>query len=720
MMQRRQFLKTTALLGGGVAIGFHLTGCDQVPYPGSADDVRPNAFLQLNSTGEIVLQLHKSEMGQGVYTAMATLAAEEIGIHPSELKIEHAQFHPEFRDPSFKVMITGGSSSLSTSFLPLREAGAVMGALLRHAASYQLGVKQERLTLQNGMAGFEDKKVSFAELLPVARKLPMPSDVALRSASDFRYIGKFDQRLDSRDKVTGKAMFGLDSSYPDALTAVLVRCPHSGGSLKKFDAKEAKGKPGVESIFEIDGKIAVVAKGYWQARQAANIIDVEWNKGPFEGLSQSDLLTRRKALLDSEDRRKAEEIGDETLFAGEDYSAEYQAPYLAHATMEPMNALAAVTQNGLEIWTGIQAIDLARNAIADATGFTPEEITIHNTMLGGGFGRRLTPDYMVEAAQLAVHLKKPVKLIWSREDDMRHDFYRPAAMARMSAKLSGNKVNGIYSELVAPSIFKSFLPMVTNTLLPNWVPDKAHRYLGDMASGYDPSATEGVIKSPYQFPYARTDYIEEPSPVQVGYWRSVGHSQNAFFMESFVDELAHQAEQDPLDFRLRLLPPDSPYRAVLKLAAEKAGWGNPQEGRYQGLAFHESFGTPVAQVVDVSIEHGQIRVHKVVCVLDCGLAVNPDIVKMQMESGIVFGLTAALKGEISFQDGAVQQSNFHNYELLRLFETPEIEVYRIDSQASPSGVGEPGVPPIAAAVANAVFVATGQRLRSLPLRLAAS
>lgn len=719
-IHRRQFLKTSALMGGGIAVGFHLSGCEQPPNPGSADGVSPNAFLQLNSAGEIVLQLHKTEMGQGVYTGMATLAAEELGIDPSELRIVHAEFHPAFRDPEMRVMVTGGSSSLKGAFQPIREAAAVMAALLRHAASYQMGVPQERIFLRSGHAIYEQKSVSFTELLPAARKLPVPDSTSLKAASDFRYIGKYDQRLDSRDKVTGKAQFGLDAQYPDALTAVLLRCPHFGGKLAAFDATQAREKPGVHDIFELDGAIAVVASGYWAARQAANLVEAQWDQGPLAGTTTADMAKQRLQLLDSDDRRVAEDEGDEASFTGATLTALYQVPYLAHGTMEPMNALAVVQGDLLEIWTGNQALDIARSAVADAVGFRPEQVIIHNSMLGGGFGRRLNADYIVEAAKLAVHLGKPVKLVWSREDDIRHDHYRPGAAARLTAKIDNGRVTGLHAELACPSLLKYFVPSVTNSLLPAWVPDRLHSLVGDVISGYDPTVIEGVAKSVYQFGYARTDYIEEKAPVPVGFWRSVGHSHNGFFMESFVDELAHSLKQDPVAFRLSLLPAGGRHQAVLNLAATRAGWGNPKAGQFQGVALHESFNTIVAQVVDLSVAHGQIKVHRVVCALDCGLAVNPDIVRMQMEGGIIFGLTAALRGQITLRDGAVQQSNFHDYELLRLFESPEIEVVIADSQADPTGVGEPGVPPIAPAVANAVFAATGQRLRELPLRVAAA
>ena len=382
-----------------------------------------------------------------------------------------------------------------------------------------------------------------------------------------------------------------------------------------------------------------------------------------------------------------------------------------------MNALAVVSPESIEIWTGNQSPDIALSAIADATGYRREQIRIHNQMLGGGFGRRILSDYLVEAARVAQLSGFPIKVVWSREDDMRGDFYRPNSSVKMSATIDNNVVTSLQAKVAAPSIMGQFVGAVSNTLMPQWVPDGLHNKLAGLAASSDPAATEGLVENDYQFPYMRTDYIMQETSIPIGYWRSVGHSQNAFFMESFIDELAARTGQDPLQFRLNHLPADSRRRKVIEEAAARADWGKPEAGQFQGIAVHESFHTMVAQVVSVSIEAKKIKVHKVVCVVECGIAVNPDIVSAQMEGGIVFALTAALKGDITVVDGAVQQSNFHNYEMLRMNETPEIEVHIMPSAESPTGVGEPGVPPLAPALANAVFAASGQRLRQLPLKL---
>lgn len=717
-IRRRRFIQGSAAVGGSLVLGVNLTGCGPTPLPHAAStDLQPNAFLQLSPDGQITLQLHKSEMGQGTYTGMATMAAEELNMPPSMLHIEQAQFHPDFIDPDFYVMLTGGSSSIRTSFEPLRKAAASLAYLLRSAAAEQAGVDIATVVLRDGNVYVGDLEMEPASLIDRARQQELPEEVPLKAARDYRFIGKHNARLDARAKVTGQADFGLDAQYPGALSTVLVRCPHFGGSLKSFDASAALASPGVEQVLEVDGAVAVLAGNYWQARQAANKIRVEWNKGPLAGVSSRALRAQRHELAKTEEGKQVEEVGEASAAVGERFEAFYDVPLLAHATMEPMNALAVANDDGIEIWSGMQGVQLALDAIERATGVERSRIRLHNHFLGGGFGRRIQNDYVVEAARIAQLSGKPVRLVWSREDDTRHDFYRPDATALMAATIDGDSVSSMQIKAVAPSIFGQFLPLMTRSLLPRWLPSGIHDGIGNMAAGSDPSASEGLIHTPYNFAYKRSNYVMQDVSAPLGYWRSVGHSQNAFFMEGFIDELAHQTNKNPLDFRLANMDPESRHFAVLSKAAELADWGNPPAGQYQGLAVHESFGSVVAEVVNVSADGGRIRVHKVTCVVDCGQVINPDIVVGQMQSGINFGLTAALKGEITLEDGAVQQSNFHDYQLLRINESPEIDVHILPSTNPPSGVGEPGTPPVAPALANAIFAATGQRLRELPLRL---
>lgn len=719
-LSRRNFIKTTALLGGGIAIGFNLSACSKsAPYPNANPTaLQANAFLQVTASGEVILQLHKAEMGQGVFTGLTTLAAEELKMSPELITVQHGEFHPSFRDPEFYVMITGGSSSIRLSFEPVREAAATVAAILKLAAAQQLKVAESSLTLMDGKILHANGELAFADLIATARTIATPTSVSLTAPQDFKYIGHYNRRLDTLDKVTGSSQFGIDVQYPDALSAVLIRCPHFGGKAKSFDAVPALAKSGVKSVINVDGAIAVIADTYWQARQAASVVTVEWDKGPLAGVSSDSLRAERHTLLETESGKNVEETGEASEARGEALHALYDVPYLAHATMEPMNALAVVKADSIEIWTGNQSPDIALSAIADATGYRREQIRIHNQMLGGGFGRRIVPDYLVEAARVAQLSGHPIKVVWSREDDMRGDFYRPNASVKMSATIEGNVVTSLQAKVAAPSIMGQFVGSVSNTLLPQWMPNGLHNKLAGLAASSDPAATEGLIDLDYQFPYKRTDYVMQETSIPIGYWRSVGHSQNAFFMESFIDELAVRTQQDPLEFRLSRLPADSRRRKVLEEVAVRADWGNPLPGQYQGIAVHEAFHTLVAQVVSISVEGKKIKVHKVVCVVECGLAINPDTVLAQMEGGIVFALTAALKGDITVIDGAVQQSNFHNYEMLRMNEVPEIDVHIMKSAEAPKGVGEPGVPPLAPALANAVFAATGQRLRQLPLKLA--
>lgn len=717
-VSRRNFIKGSALLGGSLVVGVSLTGCGPTPLPhAAAGDLQPNAFIQLTPQGDFIMQLHKVEMGQGTHTGLATLVAEELNMPPEMLRIEHAQFHPDFIDPDFYVMLTGGSSSVRTSFTPLREAAAMLSQLLRQAAAEQQGVGIEQVQLRDGSLYVGDKQIAPGSLVEMARQLPQPETLELKPATEFRFIGKQNTRLDAHSKSTGTATFGIDAQYPGALNAVLLRCPHFGGSLKGFGASAAEGSPGLVQVLEVDGAVAVLADNYWHARQAANKIQLDWDKGPLAGVSSDALRAQRHELAKTEEGKVVEELGEASAATGERFEVMYDVPYLAHATMEPMNALAVPTENGLEIWSGMQGVQLAVDAVARATGLEKSQIQVHNHFLGGGFGRRIQNDYVVEAARIAQLSGKPVRLIWSREDDTRHDYYRPNSSALMAATVDGDTVSSLQIKAVAPSIFGQFLPLMTRSLLPAWLPGGVHETIGDMAAGSDPAATEGLIHSPYQFPYKRSNYVMQELTAPLGYWRSVGHSQNAFFIEGFIDELAHRTGRNPLDFRLANMDKASRHYRVLSEVAKRADWGNPPGGQFQGLAVHESFGSVVAEVVTVSVDRGQLKVHKVVCAVDCGMVVNPEIVVAQMESGIIFGLTAALKGEITLQDGAVQQSNFHDYGMLRMPETPEIEVHLLASTNPPSGVGEPGTPPIAPALANAIFAATGQRLRQLPLRL---
>jgi len=720
-LPRRRFLQLSAAAGGSLLIGFQLTGCsDSPPFAGAdTDALAANAFLRVTPDSEVILQLNKFDMGQGISEGFRSLVAEELGLLPGDITIEMAQLHPDLRDPEMYMIAVGGSSSIRNYWLPLREAAAMTRELLIGAAAEDWQLPRTQLLCEEGQVRSADgsRAGPLGDFVATARTLPLPRSAALTAAADFRVIGvERASSADAIDKVTGGARFGID--IPAALTAVLLRCPQAGGHLVRVDEAPARASPGVHAVIPLAAAVAVVAKDYWAARQGAGKLSPEWDKGPLAGVSSASLRAAQAALLEHGKARKTVETGTrvETVPVRE-MTADYHAPFLAHATLEPMNAVASVQADRVDIWSGVQGLEMVVDAVARALGRPRDQVHVHAQYMGGGFGRRIMADVCVEAALVSAEVGAPVRVIWSREDDTRHDFYRPMATVRMRAQLGESTINNWTARVVCPAVIGSLVPQMAGAILPAWTPDRMLDWAGGLASGRDPSSTEGIAEQPYRVPYFRTDYVHHDAGVPVGFWRSVGHSQNAFFVESFIDELAHALGQDALALRRTLLRDNPRWLTVLETAAEHAGWGAAAPGRFQGLAVHESFQTVVAQVAEVSVSGGRIRVHRVTAAVDCGFAVNPGIVRAQIEGGIIFGLTAALYGEITLEDGAVVQSNFHDYPLLRQNEAPEIAVNIVPSSAAPTGVGEPGLPPIAPAVANAVFAATGTRLRELPLKL---
>lgn len=721
-LSRRGFLKIGALAGGGLLVGFTLSGCTDSPLPEAPEQaLQPNAWLQVLPDNRVLFLMHKAEMGQGVYTGLSTIVAEELDLSPDRLEVHFAPVHPDFRDPMFHLMVTGGSTSVSGSFDLLRQAAASTRGLLLSAASKRWRQPVESLRSDNGMVyGPAGEKASYGELAIAASSERLEALPALKQPNEYKYIGQFDRRLDAAAKITGSAVFGLDV-MPEALTAVVVRCPQFGGSLGAWDPAPVKRMPGVVDVFQIETGIAVVADGYWHARKASEKLSPNWLPGPLSGWSSERIRDEFLRLArEGEATVIRDDTGRATSEPGTSLEAEYHLPYLAHATMEPMNAVVSITDEACEVWAGTQSPDVAQDIVARVIGRPREFVKINNTFLGGGFGRRVIPDYIAEAAAIALRLKKPVKLVWSREDDMRHDRYRPAFSGIIKAELSSDgRVQRWHHRLVGPSVNAQAMPVFGSALFPLWMPHALPKAMGDAMAKDDRSSVEGAKELPYLFDNILVDNVSWDVGVPLGYWRSVGHSHTAFVVESFVDEIAHALKQDPLDFRLAHLPTGDRRSQLLQLVAEKAGWNNPPQGRSLGIAVHESFNTAVAQVAEVSVVENRIIVHRVVCAVDCGQVINPDIVRSQIESGIIFGLTAAIKSEITIEDGIVKQGSFDDYPLLRMDECPDIEVHILPSVAPPTGVGEPGTPPIAPAVANAVFKATGQRLRTLPLHLKA-
>ena len=684
---------------------------------------RANAWLQITPADEVIFQLDKTEMGQGVLTALPTILAEELEIDPRRIVVQMAPVDKAFQDP---LQITGGSASVNARWDILRTTGAQAREMLVAAAAARWGVEPDQCKADNGRIVRLGTGASFSygELAIDAAKQRVPRHPVLKNPAEFKYIGQPLRRFDGEAKSNGTAMFGIDVDVPGMAVAILMRNPHFGGSLQSLDATEARRAPGVVDIFPVNGAVAVVADTYWHATKASRAVNVTWDKGPL-GRLDSDGIRAKWAEMAEKDGRTIRDEGDTAKAlenAASVYEAVYEVPYLAHATMEPQNTTASFHDGTCEIWSPNQGPDVAQALAAEALGISRDKVNVHTTLMGGGFGRRGVPDFVAEAAVVSRQVQRPVKLIWSREEDMRHDFYRPATYNVMKAALDDKGHAQSWShKIVAPSMMRSLLPVlgkVAPEWIPNWLVDSLTAAAGTIVEARDPTSHEGAVDHPYALANIDIAHVFYDPGVPLGFWRSVGHSQNAFVVESFIDELAHKAGEDPYQFRRRLLQGNVRHLGVLDLVAEKGSWGAPQVGTHQGIAVHESFGTVVAEVAEVRVTDEAIKVERVVCAVDCGTIVNPDQVQAQVESAVVFGLTAALKGRITIKDGAVEQSNFHDYPLLRMTEVPLVEVYTVASTEKPTGIGEPGTPPIAPAVANAVFAATGTRLRSLPLTLA--
>jgi len=724
---RRQVLKSIALAGGGLVATIQLSACasaSALASPNDAGGLTNNALLQITPNNEIHFYLPRAEMGQGVFMGLTTLIAEELEVDPGLIKVHHASVHEAFRKPGSRIQYTGGSTSLSAHFVQLRQVAANVRESIRRAAAEILNVSASNLALQNGQVLFQGKSWPYGRFATEAAKRRLPKDVALKPANDFRVIGQDRPRLDAWDKVTSQAQFGLDVDFPGLFHAALRRCPATGGTVKSAIMDKAATAPGVLKVVQIFNGIAVVADNHWQARQAAELLEIEWNQPELATVSSPELRLEMERAMAEEDGQKAHSEGDadEALEqADRVLEATYWAPYLAHATMEPMNCTARIQDGHCDVWVGSQMPDGALGMAAHHSGLSRDDVNVHATFMGGGFGRRLSSDFVAEAVAIARASGVPVQLIWSREEDIQYDRYRPVSLVRLRAGLDREgRISAWTAKRVGPDVAAHFADDNLETIAPEFLPWG----LSDWAckQGYwlfedfiiNPASVHGLFGD-YDIPHQDIRHASVDPKLPIGYWRSVGHSFNAFFAESFIDELAHSANQDPLAFRLAHNGHDRRMQQVLRIVADKAGWGKAETGRFQGIAAHNAFETAVAQVVELSLEDGTIRLHKVTCAVDCGTVVNPDIVRAQMESGIIVGLTAALYGEITIDNGTVVQGNFHDYEMLRMDQAPDIEVVIVPSDSAPTGVGEPGLPPLAPALGNAMFAATGKRLRELPL-----
>jgi CO/xanthine dehydrogenase Mo-binding subunit len=713
----------------GCGSGFSTYGMSKRP-DGVADFV-PNAHIKIGVDDKVSFVLDRVEMGQGTMTANAQLVAEELEIAPHMLGVELAGSHTAYVNTLFQMQLTGGSSSTPSSWTHLRTAAATARELLKQAAARKWGVPVEQCKAEDGaiVHTASGRHLRYGELATLAAQERLDAPPTLKEPKDWKWIGKPITRRDAQMKVEGSAIYGIDINLPDMRTAVIVRPPGYGATLQGFDATEALKEPGVEQVFAIPQGVAIVAKSYWRARRAQDKVKIAWSA--TDENKDTELFTKSYKERVSRDAPIVHSTGGHEpalAYAAQTLEAYYELPFLAHATMEPQNATAWYHDGKLDIWAPTQSPALAADAARRITGMSANDISVTQTLLGGGFGRRIQTDFVEEAVWVALRVKHPVKVVWSREDDIKNEGYRPMVTNFLRGTVSKDgEITSWLHRLVTQSIAAT-AGNWAGVLLPRKTPISAEAALGQLGTGLvtglsmrggvaDPTSLEGAAELPYKLPSFQIEYAPVEPGVLVGSWRSVGVSHTIFTVESFLDELAHAAKKDPYELRRSLLEKGSRELGVLELAAEKAGWSKPApEGVFRGIAMAKSFNSYCAQVAEISVDPKKgLKVRRVVAAIDCGTVINPDIVKMQVEGSIAFGLGAALKQKITLKKGVIEQSNFHDFEPLRMFEMPEVEVYIVDSKESPTGVGEPGLPPIAPAVTNAIFNATGKRIRRLPI-----
>lgn len=702
-VSRRSFLISSAVVGGGFVLS--LTLPFERDEAAAAEAFAPSAFIRVGSDGQIVLTMPYVEMGQGTYTSIPMLIAEELEVGLDQIRLEHAPPNEKlYANPLLGVQATGNSNALRGGWKPLREAGATAKAMLVAAAARRWGVDAKSCRAQDGEVIHEAsrKRLKYGELAADAAQIPIPNKVELKRPEDFRLIGMPAKRLDAAGKVNGAATYGIDVRPPGVKIATLTQSPVFGGRIKNVDDSAAKAVKGVRQIVRLDDAVAVVADHMGAAKKGLEALKIEWDGGPNAGLSTRD-IARELEQATLKPGAVAQNIGDaDSAMAGAvtKVEARYEVPFLAHATMEPMNCTVHFRGNECEIWIGTQAIARVQAMAAKAAGLPAEKVIVHNHLLGGGFGRRLEADGAVRAVEIAKQVDGPVKVVWTREEDIQHDLYRPYWFDRLTAGLDRDGKPIVWRHRFAGS-----------SVISRWLPPA-------YANGLDPDSTEGAINLPYSFPNFHVEYVRvEPPGIPTGFWRSVGPSHNVFVTESFVDELAAAAKQDAAAFRRGLLEHNPRARTVLDLAAEKAGWGQPlPKGRGRGISLQNAFGSLLAQVAEVEVaKDGSVRVHRVTCAMDCGTVVNPNTVEAQLQGGIMYGVTAALYGEITLKNGRVEQTNFDTYQILRMNEAPAVEVHLVKSTEPPGGMGETGTSAIVPAIANAIFAATGKRLRKMPI-----
>ncbi len=728
-VSRRAFVKAGAAAGGGLFLSFNLPApVRRAVAAGTAPATTfaPNAFIRIDRDGGVTLIMHKVEMGQGTYTSMPMLLAEELEVDLAQVRLEHAPANDAlYAEPLFGVQETGGSTSVRGNWEPLRRAGATARTMLVAAAARTWRVDPSSCNAAQGevIHRASGRRISYGALVDAAALLAVPHNVALKDPKDFKLIGTPAKRLDSPNKVNGVAQFGIDVKVPGMKVATVAACPVFGGKLASVDDAKAKTIKGVHQVVRLDDAVAVVAEHMWAAKQGLAALTIQWNEGPNAKLSTADIV-QQLAVASATPGVVARNDGDVAKAmanAAQKVEAVYELPFLAHATLEPANCTVHVRPDGggCDIWVGTQVPTFAQTAAAKLTGLSKNKVQVHNHLLGGGFGRRLEVDFIIQAVQIAKQVAGPVKVVWTREEDIQHDMYRPYYYDRLAAGLDARGRPIAWTHRVAGS---SIMARVVSQLFPKTLRvmrAAGARQLIAMIKGLDVDAVEGAADPPYALPNIRVEYVrQEPPGIPTAFWRGVGPTHNIFVVESFIDELAAAAKQDPFEYRRALLDRSPRAKAVLELAAERAGWGQPlPTGRGRGIALLHAFGeTYIAQVAEVSVSKaGDVRVHRVVCAVDCGTIVNPDTVRAQMEGGIVFGITAVLFGEITIKDGRVEQRNFNDYRMLRINEAPVVEVHLVKSTEAPGGIGEPGTSTVMPAVTNAIFAATGRRVRKLPV-----
>jgi isoquinoline 1-oxidoreductase subunit beta len=705
-LSRRSFLQAGAAAGGGLILSLSLPFANGNAEAADADGFAPNAFIRIGGDGQIVLIMPYVEMGQGTYTSIPMLIAEELEVDLKQVRLEHAPPNEKlYGNPLLGgIQATGNSNAIRAAWQPLRQAGAIARIMLVSAAAKRWNVDPASCRAQSGevLHPPSGRSIKYGELAADAARIPMPESVALTRPEDFKLIGTPAKRLDAPAKVNGTAVYGIDARPPGVKIATLAQSPVFGGRVRSVDDTTAKAVKGVRQIVRLDDAVAVVADHMGAAKKGLAALVIEWDDGPHAKLNTKDIADElEKATLDP--GAVAQNIGDvdkAMASAVTKLEATYQVPFLAHATMEPMNCTVHVRKDGCEVWVGSQVVARAQAAAAKTAGLPLDKVVVHNHLIGGGFGRRLEVDGVIRAVQIAQHVDGPVKVVWTREEDIQHDMYRPYWFDRISAGLDEKGMPVAWNHRFAGS-----------SVIARWAPPV-------FKNGLDPDTTEGAINLVYALPNMHVEYLRvEPPGIPTAFWRSVGPSHNVFVTESFIDELAAAAKQDPVAYRRALLDKSPRAKAVLELAAEKAGWGQPlPQGVGRGVSVQFAFATYMAQIAEVEVaKDGAVRVRRVVCAVDCGTVVNPDTVQAQIQSAIMFGITAALYGEITLKDGRVEQTNFDTYQILRMNEAPVIEVHIVQSFEPPGGMGETGTSAIIPAVANAAFAATGRRLRKLPI-----